>query len=269
MAKGNKKTVTHSADPATTAMQNSTYDAAKAAANGYTTPDADPATLQAMGLFGDVAKQGGVGAAALGGDTNAISRLMNPYLSNVLGGYEAQFGNDSALLRKNTNDAATRAGAFGGDRAALEQGAQQGQLATSHLQQVADLLRGGYNDAMGRAGALSNLGMSAGNALFQGGDYLRGIASERANPALMRAKILAEGLKGGNVGNYSDTTYSRTSALQNILGAAATGASLFGGGGGIGALLSRLPHNAGAPMTPTQMTGQDAGKLDLSLFAGY
>lgn len=238
MAKGHKQTQTHSADAATNAMSQSVYDASKRAAGNYTPEGVDPNTQAAMGLFGDMAGYGKVGAGALAGDQASVDKMMNPYLQQVLGGYNAQFGQDSAMLRKNTNDAATQAGAFGGDRAALEQGAQQGELGRAHLQQVGDLLHSGYNDAMSRAGGLANLGLSAGGAQFQGGDYLRGVHGEMNNPEVMRQQLLTAGLQGGNVGNSKDTSYTKTSAAQNILGAATTIGSMFMPGGGLKSLFS-------------------------------
>lgn len=245
MAKGHKQTQTHAADAATTGMQNATYDAAKRAASGYSTVGPDQNTLAAMGLFGDMAGYGKTGASALAGDQGSIDTLMNPYLNQVLGGVNAQYGQDSAMLRKNTNDAATQAGAFGGDRAALEQGAQQGALSLGHQQQVGDILHGGYNEMLQRAAGLANMGMGAGQAQFEGGDYLRNIQQQQQNPDLMRQQILASGMQGGNAGNYTNSQYTKTGAMQNILGAGATIGGLFGGVPGLSGLGSLF--GGGAP----------------------
>lgn len=245
MAKGHKQTVTHSADAATTGMQNATYNAAQKAAGGYTTVGPDQNTLAAMGLFGNVAGYGDVGGKALAGDQGSIDSLMNPYISNVVGGLNAQYGQDSAMLNKNINDAATQSGAFGGDRAALERGAAQGQLGLGHQQQVADLLHGGYNDALQRAYGLTQLGLGAADAQFQGGDYLRNIQQQQANPDLFKSQILAQGLQGGNAGNYTNSTYTKTGAMQNILGGAAALGGIFGGVPGLSGLGS-LFGGAGA-----------------------
>jgi len=265
MAKGHKQTVTHSADKPTTDLQNSIYNTARKAAGGYTTVGPDQNTLDAMGLFGNLANYGKTGAAALAGDQSAVDQMMNPYLSQVLGGFNAQFGHDSALLRKNVNDAATQAGAFGGDRAALEQGAQQGALGLGHMQQVAGLLAGGYNDAMARAGGLANLGLTAGGAQFQGGDYLRNIAQQRANPELMRQQILTAGM-AGNAGNSTDSTYTKTGALQNIIGGASALGGLFGmpDFGGIAAGLFGTNAKSMTPPQPSQLPFVNRG-----FFGGY
>jgi hypothetical protein len=240
MAKGHKQTTTHAADAATTGMQNATYDASKRAASGYTTAGPDQNSLAAMGLFGNYANAGQQGMNALGGDQNAINGLMNPYMNDVIGGVNAQYGQDQQLLRKNTNDAATQAGAFGGDRAALEQGAQQGALSLGHQQQVGDLLHGGYNDALQRAAGLAQMGMGAAGAQFQGGDYLRNIQQQQNNPDIMRQQILAQGMQGGNAGNYTNSQYTKTGAMQNILGGAATLGGIFGGIPGLGGMMGGM-----------------------------
>lgn len=251
MAKGHKTTETHAADAATTGMQNATYDAAKRAAGGYTTVGADPASLQAMGLFGNMAGYGQQGGAALAGDQNAINGLMNPYLDQVLGGVNAQYGQDSQMLNKNVNDTATQQGAFGGDRAALERGAAQGNLALGHQQQVGDILHGGYNEMLQRAAGLAQMGLGAAGQQFAGGDYMRNIAQQQANPELMKQQILAQGTQGGNVGNYSNTNYTKTGAMQNIIGGASALGGLFGGVPGLSGLGS-LFGGAGA-LFPSQM----------------
>lgn len=253
MAKGHKSTETHAADAATTGMQNSTYDAAKRAASGYSTVGPDQNTLAAMGLFGNYANAGQQGMNALGGDQGAIDSMMNPYMKDVIGGVNSQFNQDSQMLRKNTNDAATQAGAFGGDRASLEQGAQQGALSLGHQQQIGDLLHGGYNEALQRASQLAQMGMGAAGAQFQGGDYLRNIQQQQANPDQMRAQILAGGMQGGNAGNYSNTNYTKTGAMQNILGAGATIGGLFGGGiPGMSSLFGSNTPQSSSPANASQ-----------------
>lgn len=239
MAKGNKKTSTHAADAATTAMQNKTYAASQAAAGNYRTLGADPATMAAMGHYGDTANFGMGGMRALSGDPAEIAKLMNPYQQNVIDASNANYGRTSDILQTKLNDRATQAGAFGGGRADVATGAAQGELGAAHNTDIANLLYGGYQGAMGQAGQLANLGMGANGAMMEGGDYMRNIAMEQANPELMRQKILAGGIAGGNVGNYTNTDYTKTSAMQGIVGLGATlggaylsgGGSLFGRGG--------------------------------------
>lgn len=242
MAKGNKKTTTHQADAGTTAMQGRVYDASQRAAGGYQTLGADPATMAAMGRYGDTANFGMGGMRALSGDPAEIAKLMNPYQQNVIDASNANYGRTSDILQTKLNDRATQAGAFGGGRADVATGAAQGELGAAHNTDIANLLYGGYQGAMGQASQLANFGMGANGAMMQGGDYMRNIAMEQANPELMKQKILAGGIAGGNVGNYTSTDYTKTSALQNIVGLGATlggaylsgGGSLFNRGGGGG-----------------------------------
>lgn len=229
MAKGHKKTTTVSADKATTAMQGQVYGAAQKAAQGYNVLGVDPNVQSAMSLFGNMGQYGQTGAAALAGDAGATQQLMSPYLSQVLDSYRNEFENSSGVLRKNVNSAATSAGAFGGDRAALEQGAMQGELGRAYGGQVAGLLQGGYQDMIARAGGLANLGLTAGQNQMMGGEYTRNVGMEQANPDIMRQQLLSQGLQMGNVGNRTQTDYTKTSAMQNILGGAATLKGLFGG----------------------------------------
>lgn len=276
MAKGHKKTTTVSADKATTAMQGRVYDASQQAAKNYQALGADPNMTAAMNLFGQYGQQGQTGAAALAGDQGAVGQMMNPYMQQVMDAYNAQFGQNSGVLRKNANSAATASGAFGGDRASLEMGSLQGELGRGHMEQTANLLRGGYNDAMGRAGSLANLGLTAGNAQMQGGEYLRNVAMEQANPDIMRQQLLAQGMQTGNAGNKTTEDYSKTSALQNILGAATTGVGLFGTGGlsglaglfgkgaagGIGSLMGKFGGNFGGGLFGgAQGLGQFGGAM--------
>lgn len=257
MAKGNKKTTTHTADAATTGMQGRVYDASQRAAGGYQTLGADPNTLAAIGRYGDTANFGMGGLAALGGDPAAIAKLMNPYQQNVIDASNANYGRTSDLLQNKLNDRATAAGAFGGGRADVATGAAQGELAAGHNTDIANLLYGGYNTAIGQAGQLANFGMGANSALMEGGDYLRNIAQQQANPELMKQQILAGGLAGGNVGNYTNTDYTKTSALSNIIGIGTTlggaymsgGRSLFGAG-------SPPPNPAGSPGGAGPLSGQ-------------
>lgn len=229
MAKGHKQTVTHAADAGTTAMQGQVYGAAQDAAKNYQTVGPNAGQTAAMNQFGATANLGMGGANALAGDPAAIQKLMNPYMNNVMDANQQQYQRNASMLGNTMNSDATTAGAFGGDRSAIASGAAQGNLGAAHMSDVAGLLRGGYQDAMGQASTLANLGMNATGNQFAGGGVMRDIAQQQANPGLMQQQILAAGMKGGNAGNTTDSTYSKTSAGQNILGAAATLGPMFAG----------------------------------------
>lgn len=249
MAKGHKKTTTHAADAATTGMQGQVYNAAQQAAKGYQTLGADPATMAAMDQYGKTANFGMGGMSALAGDPAAIAKLMNPYMSNVVDASNANYGRTSGLLQTQLDDRATSMGAFGGSRSEIASGAAQGELAAGHNTDIANLLYGGYNQAIGQAGTLANLGMGANDARMQGGDYMRNISMAQANPDIMKQQLLAGGLAGGNVGNYTNTDYTKTSAMQNIVGLGATlgGAYLSGGGSLFGKGGPGMPNPVGSP----------------------
>lgn len=112
--------------------------------------------------FDPYAATGAVGARALGGDAAATQSLMNPYQQQVLDAVGADFNKQRALAHTQANQAATQAGAFGGDRHAVMEGARLGELDSAQLATMANLRQTGFNDAMGRAGQAANLGFGAG-----------------------------------------------------------------------------------------------------------
>lgn len=255
-------------------MQGQVYGAAKRAAGGYTTLGADPNTTAAIGNYGNTANLGMGGLSALAGDPAAIAKLMNPYQQNVIDASNANYGRTSDMLQTRLNDRATQAGAFGGGRADVATGAAQGELAAGHNTDIANLLYGGYQGAIGQAGQLANFGMGANGALMEGGDYLRNIAQQQANPELMKQQILSSGLAGGNVGNYTNTDYTKTSALQNIVGLGTTlgGAYLSGGGSlfgkrGVPGNPAGAPGGAGPLQSP--FINFNPGMVNRNMFTGF
>ena len=195
-----KQTTTTEMDPQTQKMRQEVFDRARMVSNQPYTPytgegvaGMSPASRSAlgampglMGQYGNIRDflsgnllPGGVtpngynpqlgayqnagvtGANALGGDKGAIASLMNPYISNVIDASHGAFDKLRSQAALGANDAATRAGAFGGDRAALMKGARLGEVDSAEGQSIANLLSGGYDNAMNRAGAAANLGLSS------------------------------------------------------------------------------------------------------------
>ncbi len=105
---------------------------------------------------------GATGAAALGGDQAATNRLMNPYQSSVIDRLGGQYDRLRAGASRSADDAATKSGAFGGSRHAIVEGQRLGEIDRAQGDMTAQLLQGGFNDAMGRAGSAANLGLGAG-----------------------------------------------------------------------------------------------------------
>lgn len=105
---------------------------------------------------------GDTGAAALGGNQNAINKMMNPYQQGVIDQVKGQYGDLNAQAQMGINDQFTKAGAFGGSRQGVASGVASSEIAKGLGQQIAGLQQSGFNDAMGRAGQAANLGLGAG-----------------------------------------------------------------------------------------------------------
>jgi hypothetical protein len=134
------------------------------------------------------------------------------------------------MLNANADSAATQAGAFGGSRAAVVKGAAQGQLALGHQAQVSGLLSDGFNNAMGRAGQVANLGFAGAQGAQDIGAYLREIQQRQANPDAERLRLLQAGVTAPT-STTSTEQQPGTNWLQTAGSIAGIGAGLFGGGG--------------------------------------
>jgi hypothetical protein len=305
MKGGGEQTTTQKLDPATERYRNEIFDRARGVSNegyapfrGQTVAGANANSGAAMagasqmpGVFGQVLKQfggqggpntqpyqqaGATGAAALGGDQAATNQLMNPYQRNVIDAMGGEYDRMRSKATMGGNDQATQGGAFGGSRHALMQGERLGAIDRAQGSEIANLLHGGFNDAMGRAGQAANLGLGATgqqgqyqlgagglqlgaaqgqqNAYgqqFGMGDYFRGIDQQRLNENRNQFNEQrdwgARGLdilKGGMTGMpYGQTTSQplQRNAFSGAAGGAMTGMALGGpigaGIGGLGGLL--------------------------------
>jgi hypothetical protein len=187
----------------------------------------DPASLEALRNYQTLANASNVGAGALSGNQESIASLMNPYQSNVLDQVKAQYGDLASRVSMGINDQATRAGAFGGSRHGVAQGVALGELGKDMGQQLAGLQYQGYNDAMGRAGALAQLGLGANAQLAQLGDYSRQVLMSQ-DPAMRNLGILQGLLSGMPMGmTTSQPVYSNP--LGSILGIGMGAAGALGG----------------------------------------
>jgi hypothetical protein len=195
-------------------------------------PGMDPASLEAMRNYQGMASAGNLGLGALSGDPNSVSQMMNPYQSNVLDMVSGRYGDLANMTRMNVNDAATRAGAFGGSRHGVAEGVALGELSKGMGQQMAGLQYQGFNDAMGRAQGLANLGLGANGQLGQMGDYSRQVTMSQ-DPAMRNLQIL-QGLLSGMPMGMSTTQPTYSNPLGGLLGIAGVAGGLgwnpFGGG---------------------------------------
>ena len=214
MSKGGQQSVSQTVDSST----QSYVDQLRRAALG----------AQSNPLYAQGRQLGGVGLSALGGDANALQQLM--------GGYGSQLDPYWNQLRQQTlgtiGDQATQAGAFGGSRQGVAEGAALGQIGIGQAGQR----YGEYQNALGRAGQLANLGFGI-------------------DPQML-------GLLNQGMGPYgtTQTTHTQSDPFSQLLGGglsiaslfgggplAGIGAGLFGGGGGFGPLqdLSKSTKNFG------------------------
>jgi len=214
VSKGGNSSVSQTIDPASARYVEQMRQAALAA--------------QGNPLYAQGRQLGGVGLSALGGDQGALQQLM--------GGYGSQLDPYWNQLRQQTlgtiGDQATQAGAFGGSRQGVAEGAALGQIGIGQAGQR----YGEYQNALGRAGQLANLGFGI-------------------DPQML-------GLLNQGMGPYgtTQTTHTQSDPFSQLLGGglsiaslfgggplAGIGAGLFGGGGGFGPLqdLSKSTKNFG------------------------
>lgn len=98
---------------------------------------------------------GGIGgqqfAPTAGQVNNLTGELMNPYMSQVVGGVGQQFDQLRGQAAQQTNQQATAAGAFGGSRHGVATGQRMAELDRAQTQQVGQLLAGGHQQAQAAA----------------------------------------------------------------------------------------------------------------------
>lgn len=153
---------------------------------------------------------GAIGAGALSGNAANTQQLMNPYQQQVIDQMSNQWGNINAQTAQQVNGNATTAGAFGGSRSAVAQGAALSQNNIAQAGQTAGLLSSGYSDAMGRASQLAQMGGQAAGANAQLG--MQGVG----NPDLWRQLVLKNGLMGLPYGTSSGTSNSSVSGSAHF-----------------------------------------------------
>lgn len=157
-AKGGQTTTsTVTPDEQTQAARRAIYGAGQSVVDGP----------QYKGLFAGAGDLGKLGLSAMGGDATAFSKFMNPYLEQVLKASGAQFDKAGASAVANVNDAATRAGAFGGSRAQVGQAVAQGNIARDRAAQAAQLIYTGFNDSQARAREAAATGVNGFTGLAQ------------------------------------------------------------------------------------------------------
>lgn len=306
MGKGGPKeqVVTNKLDPVMEHYRNEVFDKARQVSgqgyrgyDGQTVAGADPMSGAAAGAMGGMpgafrgianqfngggpnigpyANAGSAAARALGGDQGAIQSMMDPYQHNVVDALGTEYDRARSKAALESNTAATAGGAFGGDRHALMTGERLGALDRGQMSDTANILSGGFNSMMDRAGQTANLGLGAqglsanyrlgagglqldaqrgaADAIgqqFGMGDYFRNINQqglddkqrqfmEQRDWGNRQLGILQSGMTGTPYGNTESQPLYKN-GLNTVAGGAATGFAIGGPvGAGIGAGASLL-----------------------------
>lgn len=169
--------------------------------------------------IGPYAGAGANAARALGGDQGAISALMDPYQKNVIDALGGQYDQLRGKAEMATNSDATRAGAFGGDRAALLTGERLGALDRGQASDIANLLSSGYNSTMDRASGTAGLGLNAQNMAGQFGLGLGNLRLGAAQGQLGAAQGqlgVAQGREGALMNQFGMGDYFRGINQQRL-----------------------------------------------------
>lgn len=172
-----------------------------------------PLLTNAAGYGTAAQTAGNLGLGALSGDPTQMARLMNPYQQQVIDANNAQWQRTNLQTQNQVNDAATRAGAFGGSRQNVATGTALAANNLAQQGQTAGLLQSGYNNAVNQAGQLAGLG-------FQGAGLnanlgMGGVGS----PAQWYADQLRKGFimpTGGTSGGAQTTQGGSTSGGFHI-----------------------------------------------------
>lgn len=134
------------------------------AAQGSGLAGPGPLLTGAAGFNTQAQNAGAQGLAALGGNPQALQALMDPYQSQVINAANAQYDHSNALAQLGVNDAATKAGAFGGARHGVAAGVAMGENERNRNSEIAGLLSSGFDGAMGRAAGLAGMGFAGAGA---------------------------------------------------------------------------------------------------------
>ena len=184
----------------------------------------------------------------------AFQQFMSPYQSQVMEASLAEFDRNSQMQQQQIADQAVKSGAFGGgregvmqaeyqagsdmDRATLQaqllnQGFQQSQQAAQqqfqNQQGLAQLLPGLQGTDISRLGSLGALNQAQTQAGLDAQREATRMAAYQPQEQLQNYGNLVTGIMGGMQGSGTQTSQvPNPTFLQTALGAAATGAGIYG-----------------------------------------
>lgn len=192
-------------------------------------PGVGAGTQAASGMYNAGVAGGQLGQRALSGDQGAVAQLMNPYQSQVMGAMDNEYLHSLKGISNNVNDAASAAGAFGGSRHGIAEGVALGEANRGYQGTVANLLAGGYQQAMGQASSLANMGLSAADGAHGLSEYERQVAMQQ-DPALRQLGLLTEAVHGTPYGTSTSQPLYRN-PVGDVLGMGLTAAGIYKGFG--------------------------------------
>lgn len=208
MGKGGKKTnQTSAVDPATAAYVQQVRGMAMGGMGG---------PQQYTGLYRPQPQTAGF----LGTDPGQLAeQYMNPYQSQVIDATRGEYDHLRDQASMATDQAATQAGAFGGSRHGIAEGARLGEIDRAQGAQISGLLQSGYNNAL------------------QFGQ----------NEQQMRLALMNMGM--GPLGMTSNTSEKGSAnPIMDLLGLGVTGYGIYKGAGGGG--VPAPPTGGGMPAPP-------------------
>jgi hypothetical protein len=148
---------TNSLDQTTQDYLKQIMDAARASGGAGPSPLLNGAAGYNTGAM----NAGNLGFGFLTGDPRAQAALQNPYQSQVVDAMRKAGAVTDQQTINSVNDAATKAGAFGGSRHGVAEGVALGENAQNLNGQIAGLLNNGFTNAQGTAQNLAQMGFNA------------------------------------------------------------------------------------------------------------
>jgi len=225
------------------------------------------------GQFGDVLSGIDTGARDIGFgfnpgtfDPNSAQGFFNPFDQQVIQGIQSDFDRQRALASNQVDEAATRAGIFGGSRAGVMDALTQGEIGRNEAQALGQFRNQGFQNAMQQAmnafqsqqglGLQSAFGQQQGQVageqlgqqsmgqLLGGIGQLGGMFGNIANLGEMERQIqsmqnmdpiqrdiLAQNMLQGGFGptpGFTSTTTQQQNPISGAVGGATVGSQLFG-----------------------------------------
>ena len=237
----------------TTRQQNLAGLAPQVAGQDQLQKDAQKLAIQGVGSYQPFLQQAQLASTA-SFNPQIAQQFMSPYQSQVMEASLAEFDRNSQMQQQQIADQAVASGAFGGGREGvmqseyqlgsdrnraqlqaglLNQGFQQSQAAAQqqfqNQQGLAQLVPGLQGTDISRLGSLGALNQAQTQAGFDATREANRMAAFQPQEQLQNYGNLVTGIMGGMQGSGTQTQQiPNPGFLQTALGAAATGAGIYG-----------------------------------------